>query len=141
MIKISLQLFGGSGQALGRSGSTIRNTIPYIGDDAERALSTLLRDKEDIIRSAPVRDVSLTNVKTTQQTLEEARLARAMSTPSRGDLPVIVGTAQGNIIVDGNHRVIAALSDGKTSIRAHYVKASDLNLSAEELRRLYRRRG
>jgi hypothetical protein len=109
---------GGNGSAL----DTIKNPIPQLSDDLKDAVNTIIKGHEVELYMAPVQEVSITDIYSLQPTITLSGMQKANN--SEG-YPVIVSTLVGNVVVDGNHRVARALSEGRTSIAAHYSNITD----------------
>ena len=115
------------------------NPLPQLTDDEVSAVYFLINGKESLVYSAPVEDVNLSNIKSTQRALRNDSVEHFAKGGTSEDYPVILQTHNGyEVILDGNHRVYQALKDNKSTIKAHHVKVADMFLSNEELKNKYK---
>lgn len=123
----------------GTTAPEIKNPIPQLSSDETSAIEGLLLEggKLSIIRNAPVEEVSLSNVKSMQKTLRADSVKHFANGGSAEELPVMLQTARGEVVIDGNHRVNQALKEGKSTIKAHHSSMSDLFLSVDALKSKY----
>lgn len=108
--------------------SQIRNPLSQLTDDEGFAIDRSIKGREDTVSNAPVKDVSLTNIKSMQSTLRPKSVRHFAKGGSADKHPVILQTANGyKVVLDGNHRVNQALREGKQTIKAHYSHITDFN--------------
>lgn len=116
----------GGGASAG-SNPSIKNPLPQLTKKESDAVDSLIKGKEKILNSAPVKDVPLNNIKSMQDTLRAESIQYFAKGGTAKNPPIILQTAQrSNVILDGNHRVLQAVMDGKTTIKARHVKVDDL---------------
>lgn len=105
----------------------IKNPLPQLTKEESVVVDSLIRDKGNILNSAPVKDVPLNNIKSMQDTLRADSIQHFAKGGTAKNHPIILQTAnRSNVVLDGNHRVLQAILDGKTTIKARHVKIEDL---------------
>lgn len=110
------------------SGNKPVNPLPQLDEYEEYAVDRIILHKEHIAFNAPVVDVPLTNLRSMQKTLRKGSVKRFSGKGKSKGYPTILNTANGyNVVLDGNHRVLQALKNRETTIKAHYSTVADFN--------------
>lgn len=103
-----------------------QNILPQLPEDEKAVLDEMLRGIEEKLYDAPVQTVSLNNTfYSMQPTLRKDSLEYVMNNDVKEPV-VLIKTAQGYVIGDGNHRMVKATMDGSTTIQARVTTMAQL---------------